>query len=104
MRAEDKQLEGPELERAQRLETGIEQGHEELPVLAGEEVHDAELAHRGRLFDAIQLILSRGQLNVSLLHLPQREAHALEFLQTAVTGRDVNLGKFVYAEDRSAML
>lgn len=104
MRAEEKELEGPELERAQRLETDVEQGHEELPVLASEEVQDLELAHRGRLFDALQLILARGELNVGLLNLPQRETRALEFLQTAVTGRDVNLGKFVYAEDRSAML
>ena len=104
MRAEEKELEGPDLERAQGLKTEIEQGEDELPVLASEEVHDAELAHRGRLFDAIRLILAREQVTVSLLQLPQRETHALEFLQTAVSGRDVHLGRFVYAEDRGSML
>ncbi len=105
MRVEDKALEGLELERAQRLEVeDAKQAEAELPVLAGEEVRDLELEHRGRLFAAIQRILAREQLTVSLLHLPQREANALEFLQSAVTGRSVNLGEFIYAEDRSAML
>ncbi|HEU0033264.1 MAG TPA: hypothetical protein VFQ53_21675 [Kofleriaceae bacterium] len=105
MRAEDKELEGPELEREQRLEEENNlREQDELPVLAGEEVADLELGHRGRLFDALQLILAREQINISLLQLPQRETHALEFLQTAVSGRDVHLGDFVYAEDRRALL
>jgi hypothetical protein len=101
MRAEDKALEGPELEHLAEAET---RKQDELPVLAGSEVQDLELDHRGRLFDALQLILAGEQLTVSLLQLPQREAHALEFLQTAVTGREVHQGSFVYAEDRRAML
>jgi hypothetical protein len=102
VRAEDKELEGPELERA-GLEVVEIARADELPVFAGEEFQDLELAHRGRLFDALTLILAREQLDISLLYLPQRETHALEFLQTAVTGRD-GMGEFVYAENRSVML
>ncbi|MEJ7598650.1 MAG: hypothetical protein WKG01_12140 [Kofleriaceae bacterium] len=104
MRAEDKELEGPELEREVGLEQeGAKQEEEELPMIAGEQVVDLELAHRGRLFDAIQLILGKQNVNVSLLYLPQREAQALEFLQTAVTGRD-SMYEFVFAEDRKVLL
>jgi hypothetical protein len=104
VRVEDKELEGPELERAQRLEVEeLHEQEEELPI-ASEEVQDVGFEHRGRLFDALQLIMDRQQLNVSLLALPKREAMALEFLQTAVNGRDVNMGEFVFAEDRGAML
>jgi hypothetical protein len=105
MRAEDKQLEGPELEREHRVEQSRQEAHEEeeLPVLAGEQVRDVELDHRSRLLDALQLILAREQVTLSLLYLPRRETQALEFLQTAVTGHDP-IGEFVFAEDRQSML
>jgi hypothetical protein len=105
VRAEDKELEGPELERAglEVAEVAEVAKDDELPVFAGEAFQDLELAHRGRLFDALTLILGREQLDISLLYLPQRETNALEFLQTAVTGRD-GMGEFVYAENRSVML
>lgn len=104
MRADEKQLEGPELEREVGLEVEeVQEEEEEMPILSVEEVMDAELAHRGRLFDAIQLILADEKLNISLLYLPQREANALEFLQAAVTGEDT-MGEFVFAEDRGALL
>ncbi len=105
MRLEDKELEGPELEREQRLEV-LEEGEEtehELPALALAQVEDVELAHRSRLFDALQLILAGEELDISHLYLPQRETHALEFLQAAVTGRDT-MGMFVFAEDRASLL
>jgi hypothetical protein len=105
MQLEDKQLEGPELEREQQLET-LEEGEAketELPVLAGVEVRDAELLHRGRLFDAMQAILAGNELGIGKLYLPQRETEALEFLQAAMTGRD-SLGRFVFAEDRATLL
>ena len=104
MRAEEKELEGPELEREVGLEVEeAKEEEEELPVLATEEVVDAELLHKGRLFDALQLILADEKVNVSLLYLPQREANALEFLQAAVTGQD-SMGEFVFAEDRGVLL
>jgi hypothetical protein len=107
VRAEEKQLEGPELEQAVTTERQIEseeRQEEELPQLAGEEVRDAELQHRSRLFDALRLIVEGEQLTVSLLGLPQRETHALEALQTAVNGRDVHMNGFVFAEDRKVLL
>ncbi|HEY5938674.1 MAG TPA: hypothetical protein VIU61_28680, partial [Kofleriaceae bacterium] len=104
MRAEEKELEGPELEREVGLEVEeAKEEEEEMPILAAEEVVDAELLHKGRLFDALQLILADEELNISLLYLPQREANALEFLQAAVTGQD-SMGEFVFAEDRGVLL
>ncbi|MDQ3369083.1 MAG: hypothetical protein M3680_26970, partial [Myxococcota bacterium] len=103
MRAEDKQLEGQDLEREQRVEASREHEVEELPAFAGEAVRDAGFEHRSRLFDALQLILAGERINVSLLYLPQRETHALEALQTAVTGHD-SMGEFIYAEDRHSLL
>jgi len=102
VRAEDKQLEGPELEREQRVDTTAQE-REQLPVLAGDELRDLALDHRSRLLDALQLILAREQVTISLLYLPQREALALEALQTAVTGAD-SVGEFVFAEDRRSLL
>src|SRR5262249_19810303 len=104
MQLEDKELEGPELEREQRLEV-LEQPREEveLPVLVGVEARDIELLHRGRLFEAMQAILAENELNIAALYMPRRETEALEFLQAAVLGKD-SLGRFVFAEDRASML
>lgn len=107
MRAEDKELEGPELEHAQsleELEVAKEGEEEELPVIGtGEQLVDLELAHRGRLVDAIELVLAGEQLNLSLLYLPKRETEALALLQAAVEGQD-SMGEFVFAEDRRSLL
>jgi hypothetical protein len=104
LRAEDKELEGPELEREPRLEEEHVRAEEpELPILAEQEVVDIELVHRSRLFDALELILAEAHVEIGQLQLPEREMHALEFLQAAVSGRD-ELGTFVYAEDRRNLL
>jgi hypothetical protein len=107
VRAEEKQLEGPELEREVHKDAQIEseeREHEQLPQLAGEAVRDLELEHRSRLFDALQSIMDRQVLTVSLLGLPQRETRALEALQTAVNGRDIHMNTFVFSEDRKSLL
>lgn len=107
MRLEDKELEGPDLEREQGLEKLEDETHEndkELPEHAGTELIDAELAHRDRLFDALQLILAKEDVSIPMLYLPQREAQALEALQAAVTGRDRSMNTFVFAEDRKSLL
>ncbi len=109
MRLEDKELEGPELEREQRLETlESETLHgerdKELPEHAGPEVQDLELEHRSRVLDAVQGILARQNLSIPMLYLPQRETRALEALQAAVDGRDRSMNTFVFAEDRGALL
>jgi hypothetical protein len=103
VRAEDKELEGPDLEREEQTRDAAAHEEEELPALGGEELRDLELAHRSTLFDAIRLVLAGENVTVSLLYLPQRETHALEALQAAVRGQD-SLGEFVFAEDRSALL
>lgn len=107
MRLEDKELEGPDLEREQGLEKLEDETHEndkELPEHAGTELIDASLAHRERMFDALQLILAREDVSVPMLYLPQREALALEALQAAVTGRDRSMNTFLFAEDRKSLL
>lgn len=103
MRAEDKELEGPDLEREERTREVAAHEEEELPAIGGEELRDLELEHRSTLFDAIRLVLAGEKVVVSLLYLPQRETHALEALQAAVNGQD-SVGEFVFAEDRRALL
>jgi TolA-binding protein len=103
VRAEEKELEGPELEREERTRDEAEIEEEELPVASGEELVDVELRHRSTLFDALRLVMAGENVNVSLLYLPQRETHALEALQAAVNGQD-SVGEFVFAEDRRALL
>lgn len=106
MRAEELELEGPDLEHEQRVESSHREAHEEeeLPVEGvGEEIRDTGFEHRSRLFDALRLILAREQVNLTLLYLPQRETLALEALQAAVTGADA-VGEFVFAEDRRILL
>ncbi len=103
MRAEEKEVEGPELEREERTHEPAGHEEEELPVLGGEELRDAELPHRSTLFEALRLVLAGEEVRVDMLYLPQRETRALEALQAAVTGRD-SVGEFVFAEDRRALL
>lgn len=105
MRAEEKELEGPELEREQALESmrEAESEEEQLPEIAGEQQRDVGFESRSRLLDALQLILAGEEVNLSLLYLPQRETNALEALQAAVTGADT-MGEFIFAEDRRSLL
>lgn len=105
MQKEDKELEGPDLARDQQFEAARTEAHEqeELPEAVTETVRDAGFNHRSRLLDALRLILAGEQVNVTLFYLPQREAHALEALQSAVKGAD-SMGEFVFAEDRQALL
>ncbi len=107
MRLEDKELEGPDLEREQgleQLEDGTHEHDKALPEHAGPEVVDAELSHRTRMFDALQALLAGENLSIPMLYLPQREAQALEALQSAVTGRDRSMNTFLFAEDRKSLL
>ncbi|HSK00144.1 MAG TPA: hypothetical protein VK932_02840, partial [Kofleriaceae bacterium] len=103
MRAEEKELEGPELEREERTHEPAAHEEEELPELGGEELRDVELPHRSTLFEALRLVIAGEEVRVDMLYLPQRETRALEALQAAVTGRD-SLGDFVFAEDRRPLL
>ena len=105
MRAEDKEVDGPDLVRAEKKQNELERGDdEEVRELTGEAVREAHGADRAMILDAMRSILEESQLSVESLHLPKRELLALEALQAAVNGRDSKLDQFMYATDRSEML
>jgi len=103
---EDKLVEGREAARVESQERAdvLEHGEETLPAPVTEAMHDAALERKSQLLGAIRMILDRETLAVSRLRLPQRESHALEALQVAVSGKSTSLGQFVYASDRRDML
>lgn len=107
MRVDEKQVDGLDLEREEEQQQTLIEEHEEseFPEIAGEEVRDLHGERSSVLLDAIRTILEdEKKFSVSRLGLPQREARALEALQGAVSGRNVHLGTFVFAEDRRALL
>ena len=111
MRIEEKEIDGLEIEHAERQrETSLGPDREatarvegELPEFAGEQARDAERERGTRLIDAMRQLLAGDELSISQLGLPAREAKALEALKAAVTGRN-ELNMFVYAEDRRSLL
>ena len=106
MQLEDKLVDGREaahIESQQRTDV-LEHGEATLPEPMVEAVHDASTERRGQLLGAIRMILDRQTLVVGQLHLPQREARALDALQVAASGKSRDLGQFVYASDRRDML
>ena len=105
MRAEDKEVDGLELEREteRQRESELEkEDEEELPELQSSEDRDAE--HRGQVINAMRLILEREHVVVDELKLPARELKALDALKAAVDGKDGKLSQFVYATDRKNLL
>jgi hypothetical protein len=103
---EDKLVDGLEaahIESRQR-EDMEDRGAEVLPEPVVEAIHDAALELRNQLLGAIRMILDRQTLTIASLHLPAREARALEALQVATSGRSTDLGQFVYASDRRDLL
>jgi hypothetical protein len=104
VRAEEKVVDGPELERDEGKESLEDEDVEELPVMVDEQVVDRELEHREQVLAATRAIFARGTLVVDTLQLPKRELIALDFLKAAVDGRDRSLAKWIYAEDRRDML
>jgi hypothetical protein len=105
LRAEDKEVDGRELEREQRLaESELDKGvDEELPEVVADELRVLAPTERGALVAAMREILAGNDIVIDTLHLPAHELHALEALQAAVEGRD-GMHAFVYAEDRSSLL
>ena len=106
MRAEDKQVDGRELEREERLqESELEKDEdEEVPEVVVVEARDLAGGERALLTEAMRAIVARRTLVVNDLALPAHEKRALDALQIAVNGKDNELGAFVYAEDRSELL
>jgi hypothetical protein len=105
LRAEDKEVDGLELEREteRQRESELEkEDEEELPELQSSPDHTTE--HRGQVIAAMRAILDRDHVVVDELALPARELRALEALQSAVEGKDTKLSQFVYATDRKNLL
>jgi hypothetical protein len=105
MRAEDKEVDGLELERETERPRESElqkEDEQELPELQSSEHRDTE--HRGSVMAAMRAILDRDVVVVDELGLPARELRALEALQAAVEGKDAKLSQFVYATDRKNLL
>ncbi len=105
MRAEDKDVDGRELEddiERQRDSELEKSDDEDLPELQSEANQTTE--HRGQVVSLVRAIFNREHVVVDTQQLPQRELKALEALQAAVEGRDAKLSQFVYASDRRDLL
>lgn len=104
MRFEDKEVEGAEslLEQTQRENDLVEEDEQEVPQLRIAEV--LEQQRESALMAAMREILEGRHIVINDLQLPQKELRALDALKAAVTGRDGELGQFVYAEDRRDLL
>ena len=105
MRAEDKDVDGRELERdtERQRDSELEKSDDdELPELLPEAEQTTE--NRGELIHIVRAIFNREHVVVENLALPTRELKALEALQAAVEGRDTKLSQFVYASDRRDLL
>lgn len=105
MRHDERQVNGPELEREPQLERKdqIERKREdELPILDPSRRLDP--ASESLVVATMRAIFQRRNVIINDLQLPQREQRALEALQAAVTGRDEKHDRFVYAHDRRDLL
>lgn len=107
MRQEDKEVDGPDLEKAEerKRETElVEENEDELYDLDGlpETTLDGDRAID--VLAAMKQILAGDSLVINDLKLPKRQLVALEALKTAVEGKDQRLSQFVYAEDRRTLL
>lgn len=122
MRTEEKEIDGLDLELAERQHKMLlgedrearSRTDGELPEFGSEAQRDIERQRGTRLIDAMREILdsrtgvaekrlTAPALRISELGLPEREAKALQALQDAVTGRS-ETGVFVFAEDRRELL
>lgn len=103
MRFEDKEVDGPELELEQERQSELEEEDEEkLPELETDKSQDT--TEENLVAMAMRDILERRHIVVNDLRVSKREKQALEALKTAVEGKDKDLNKFVYAEDRRDLL
>jgi hypothetical protein len=102
LRAEEKEVDDYEVARETRFEEVGEADREALPAI--ELATDVELEHRNDLIGAIRAIFAGQSVQLTELGLPDRELIALDYLQSAVTGRDRRYHSFTYADDRKDML
>lgn len=108
MRQEDKEVDGPDLERAEerkRANELVKGKGDELYDLDGKpESFDRDGERTSVVIGAVQTILKRERIVIDTLQLDRRELRALEALKTAVEGRDQQINGFVFAEDRQTLL
>jgi hypothetical protein len=111
---EEKQVDAPELERADALrdEVRAEEGlaehevaeQEEQEGIQAERAADVSNELQARVLGTMRDILQKNQVSVGQLGLPVREERALEALQAAVSGRSSDLATYLYASERIAQL
>ncbi len=102
MRIEDREIDGPELERAQDLRaTELDEGNDHAVHEHGTEL---ETERRSTVLGAMKAIFAGNHLALEGLKLPARELAALDALKEAVEGRDSALAQYMYATDRSDLL
>jgi len=107
LRQEDKELDGPELEQAEerrRESELVEEQGDEVYDLDGKRETRADERRTTDVVAAMRKILEGGLVNLDELQLPQRQLNALEAIKTAYEGKDKDLARFVFAEDRRALL
>lgn len=108
MRAEEKEVDGRDLEQAEerKRETElVEEDDHEIRDLDGQPYEmEKDRERSGDVLGAMRKILEGEHIVINDLKLPQRELKALEALNTAKRGKSGDLDRFVYAEDRRTLL
>jgi len=107
LRQEDKEIDGPEIEQAEerkRESELVEEKDDALYDLDGQPEYEVDREHSSAIVGAMKTILAGEQIVINDLKFDKRHQVALEALKTAVDGKDANLSRFVYAEDRRALL
>jgi hypothetical protein len=104
LRFEDKEIDGPDLERdkGRRDNELVEEDQEEVDEIRIDDVLAQQ--HESSVLAAMREILEHRHVVINDLALPQKELRALEALKAAVTGKDGELSQFVYASDRRDLL
>jgi hypothetical protein len=107
VRQEDKEVDGPDLERAEerkRESELVEEKDDELYDLDGLPETSHDVKRGAEVMTVMRAILDEDNVNVNELKLPKRQLVALEAFKTAVDGKDARLSRFVFAEDRRTLL
>jgi hypothetical protein len=107
LRQEDKEVDGPDLEHAEerKRETElVEEKEDALYDLDGLPETTVDGKRAADVIAAMKGILAGDRIVINDLALPKRQLTALEALKSAVEGKDKDLSRFVYAEDRRTLL
>lgn len=107
MRTEDKEIDGPDIEAAEerrRESELVEYKEDELHDLDGLPESVLEEGETTEVIAAMRAVLEGDHVVINDLKLSKRHLVALEALKEAVEGKDRNLSRFVFAEDRRQLL